>query len=51
MSYFKTNIMFIYQGKNYWTGNKESILNTDVKEVNDFVYVSKFLRQFKEKIG
>tara|TARA_B110000014_G_scaffold184276_1_gene133278 strand:- start:125 stop:673 length:549 start_codon:yes stop_codon:yes gene_type:complete len=45
------NIMFIYQGKNYWTGNKESILNTDVKEVNDFVYVSKFLRQFKEKIG
>ncbi len=45
------NIMFIYQGKNYWTGDKESILSTDVKEVNEFVYVSKFLRQFKEKIG
>ncbi len=45
------NIMFIYQGKNYWTGDKESILNTDVKEVNEFVYVSKFLREFKEKLG
>ena len=45
------NIMFIYKGKNYWTGNKASILDTDVKEVNDFVYVSKFLRQFKEKMG
>ena len=44
------NIMFIYEGKNYWVGDKDSILNTDVEELNNFVYVSKFLRQFKEKL-
>ncbi len=44
------NIMFIYEGKNYWVGDKDSILNTDVEELNNFVYVSKFLRQVKEKL-
>tara|TARA_B100000401_G_C52808728_1_gene722473 strand:- start:2020 stop:2772 length:753 start_codon:yes stop_codon:yes gene_type:complete len=44
------NIMFIYEGKNYWVGDKDSILTTDVEELNNFVYVSKFLRQFKEKL-
>ena len=42
------NIMFINEGKNYWTGDRTSILNTDVKELNDFVYVSKYLQQFKK---
>ena len=42
------NIMFINEGKNYWTGDRNSILNTDVKELNDFVYVSKYLQQFKK---
>ena len=44
------NIMFIFEGKNYWVGDKDSILNTNVEELNNFVYVSKFLRQFKEKL-
>ncbi|MEC8602991.1 MAG: ATP-binding cassette domain-containing protein [Bacteroidota bacterium] len=44
------NIMFIFEGKNYWVGDKDSILNTNVDELNNFVYVSKFLRQFKEKL-
>ncbi len=44
------NIMFLNQGHNHWTGNKETILTTDNKEVNDFVYVSKFLKQIKNKI-
>ncbi len=44
------NIMFLNQGRNHWTGNKETILTTDNKEVNDFVYVSKFLKQIKNKI-
>ena len=42
------NIMFIHEGENYWTGDRASILNTDVKELNDFVYVSKYLQQFKK---
>lgn len=44
------NIMFIYKGRNHWIGNKESIITTDNKEVNEFVYSSKFLKLFKEKM-
>lgn len=45
------NIMFIYDGKNHWTGNKDSIVETQNKEVNAFVYSSKFLKLFKEKMN
>lgn len=44
------NIMFIYQGRNHWTGNKESILTTQNPEVVDFVYSSKFMKMYREKI-
>lgn len=44
------NIMFIYEGMNKWVGDRNTILNTEVKELNNFVYVSKFLRQFKEML-
>jgi phospholipid/cholesterol/gamma-HCH transport system ATP-binding protein len=44
------NIMFIYEGKNHWTGDKDSILTTQNKEVTDFVYSSKFMRMYREKI-
>lgn len=45
------NIMFIYEGRNHWAGNKDTIITTDNKEVNDFVYSSKFLKMFKETVG
>ena len=45
------NIMFIYKGNNHWVGNKDSIITTPNKEVNDFVYSSKFLKLFKEKMN
>ncbi len=45
------NIMFIYKGNNHWVGNKHSIITTPNKEVNDFVYSSKFLKLFKEKMN
>ena len=45
------NIMFIYKGKNHWEGDKDSIITTPNKEVNDFVYSSKFLKLFKEKMN
>ena len=35
---------------NKWVGDRNTILNTDVIELNNFVYVSKFLRQFKEML-
>ncbi len=44
------NIMFLNQGHNHWVGDKNSILRTDNQAVNDFVYVSKFLKQFKNKL-
>ncbi len=44
------NIMFLNRGHNHWVGDKNSILRTENKAVNDFVYVSKFLKQFKNKL-
>jgi hypothetical protein len=31
-----------------WEGNKEEILDVKVKELYDFVYVSKFLQKMKK---
>jgi phospholipid/cholesterol/gamma-HCH transport system ATP-binding protein len=39
------NIMFIYQGKNWWTGTKEEILKADNKELYNFVFASEFMQQ------
>ncbi|HIP37102.1 MAG TPA: ATP-binding cassette domain-containing protein [Crocinitomix sp.] len=43
------HIIFINKGRNWWQGNKESIMKTDNKEVVDFVYASKFMRNLREK--
>ena len=39
------NILFIDNGVKKWQGNKDEILNVKVKELYDFVYVSKFLKK------
>jgi phospholipid/cholesterol/gamma-HCH transport system ATP-binding protein len=44
------HIAFLYKGEKWWEGNKQEILHTDNKELNDFVYATKFLRNFKDKI-
>ena len=41
------NILFIDNGIKKWQGNKDEILNVKVKELYDFVYVSKFLKKIK----
>ena len=43
------NIMFIYKGEKWWEGSKSEILKTDNKEVCDFVYATKFMRDLKTK--
>lgn len=43
------NIVFIYEGKKWWEGDKEAILNTDNKELNDFVYATKSLRKLRDE--
>lgn len=45
------NINFIYQGQNWWQGNKEEILQTENPEILDFVYASKFMKNLKGKLG
>ena len=41
------NILFIDNGVKKWQGNKDEILNAKVRELYDFVYVSKFLKKMK----
>jgi len=43
------NILFIDNGIKKWEGSKNEILNVKVKELYDFVYVSKFLQNIKPK--
>ena len=42
------NILFIDNGTKKWEGNKEKILDVKIKELHDFVYVSKFLKKMKK---
>ncbi|MBL4594408.1 MAG: ABC transporter ATP-binding protein [Flavobacteriales bacterium] len=41
------NISFIYQGKKWWEGNKHEILQTDNKELCEFVYASRIMQKFR----
>ena len=43
-------IMFIYEGEKWWEGSKADILQTTNKEINEFVYASKFMKTLKEKL-
>lgn len=40
-------IMFIHHGKKWWEGDNESILKTDNREVQDFVYASEFIKRIR----
>ncbi|MCC8035985.1 MAG: ATP-binding cassette domain-containing protein [Rikenellaceae bacterium] len=40
-------VIFIYQGKKWWEGIKNDILDTDNKELNDFVFASSIAKKYK----
>ena len=42
-------ILFIYKGSKWWEGSKQEILKTDNKEIQDFVYATKFMKELKTK--
>ena len=42
------NIAFIHQGQLAWQGDKDSIINSDSKELNDFVFASKLFKKLKK---
>ncbi len=44
------NIAFLYKGEILWTGTKEEILHAGKAELVNFVYATKFLREFRRRI-
>ncbi len=41
-------IVFIYNGRKWWEGDKEEILRTDNRELNDFVFASSMAKRVKK---
>ena len=44
------HIIFLHEGKKWWEGTNHEIAHTDNKELNDFVFASKFMRAAREKL-
>ena len=42
------NIAFIHQGQLAWNGDKDSILSSTTKELNDFVFASKLFKKLRK---
>ena len=42
------NIAFIFKGKLAWNGNNESIVKSEIQELNDFVFASKLIKKLKK---
>jgi phospholipid/cholesterol/gamma-HCH transport system ATP-binding protein len=41
------NISFVHEGSIEWSGTKESIMNSDSKKLNDFVFASQLFQKLK----
>ncbi|WP_448530278.1 ABC transporter ATP-binding protein [Raineya sp.] len=41
-------IMFLYQGKKVWEGNKDNILDTQVPSLQEFLFCSQLIREMKK---
>ncbi|MBL6667364.1 MAG: ATP-binding cassette domain-containing protein [Crocinitomicaceae bacterium] len=44
------NVLFIFQGKCWWQGDRESIITADNPEITNFVYASEFMKEIKANI-
>ncbi len=44
------NILFLFNGQKEWEGTNKEIAHTDNKELNDFVFASKFTQAAKDKL-
>ena len=42
------NILFIYKGHKEWQGNKDQVMNSTNKRLNDLVFASDLFRKVKE---
>jgi phospholipid/cholesterol/gamma-HCH transport system ATP-binding protein len=43
------NIMFIYKGEKLWEGNRNDVIHSGVKELDDFVFANKIMLGMKGK--
>lgn len=41
------HILFLFQGKNLWEGSSEHIMDTDVEELNNFVFATRLMQRMK----
>jgi phospholipid/cholesterol/gamma-HCH transport system ATP-binding protein len=41
------HILFIHEGRNWWEGNRETIITTENKEILSFVYASEFMKEIR----
>ena len=41
-------IVFLHKGKKWWEGNFNEVLNTDNKELNEFIFASKLLKGLRK---
>jgi len=44
------HVIFLYNGKKWWEGTNKEIAHTDNKELNQFVFASKFMKAAREKL-
>ena len=44
------NIVYIHQGKKWWSGSKDDILHSDNQELNDFVFASAMAKRAKANL-
>ena len=42
-------IIFIYKGKKIWEGNNHDIMKSESKELNDFVFASRWMAAVKKQ--
>lgn len=42
-------ILFLHYGEKFWEGSNKEIARTDIKELNDFVFASRFMKAAKGK--
>lgn len=41
-------IMFLYEGRKLWEGNRDNILDSDVPELNEFIFANRLMRDAKK---
>jgi phospholipid/cholesterol/gamma-HCH transport system ATP-binding protein len=41
-------IFFLYEGKKLWEGTRDEIMDTDIKELNDFIFANRLMRDAKK---